>query len=325
MSVRTQRIARAETAGISEIGLTASALRAVAGTMLTVMTALMLVGERGDDRLVGGREKKVAHLGNGYPPNVVVIMEANMAVEQDGPDGDEANDLSAAVIVNRLGDNVAGFYANVHFLMELASGALTRGLAGLDLSAGKFPVSAESDLGLPARYQDVSLAIFDNGRCDVYHAYEYIPPRAGLSKKREITTIGGMKHIAKIAVRSYELDSYNHVNNAVYLQYLEYARMEYLRAIGFDYDALFEAGFYLYVTHVDIHYRSSARLFDELSVEVMPIKIGKLSGTFKQTIRNQRGETCAEADVSWGCVDTSGRPSKIPDKFLVPGLDPATN
>ena len=131
-----------------------------------------------------------------------------------------------------------------------------------------------------------------------------------------------MKHVAKLSVRSYELDSYNHVNNAVYLEYLEYARMEYLRAIGFDYPGLYEAGYYLYVTHIDIHYRGSARLFDELSIEVEPVKLGKLSGTFKQTIKNQRGEICAEAEVSWGCVDTTGRPAKLPEAFLVPGLAP---
>lgn len=131
-----------------------------------------------------------------------------------------------------------------------------------------------------------------------------------------------MKHTAKLSVRSYELDSYNHVNNAVYLEYLEYARMEYLCAIGFDYLRLFDAGYYLYVTHIDIHYRGSARLFDELSIEVEPIKLGKLSGTFHQKITNQRGEICAEADVSWGCVDRNGRPARLPEEFLVPGLIP---
>ena len=131
-----------------------------------------------------------------------------------------------------------------------------------------------------------------------------------------------MKHVAKLTVRSYELDSYNHVNNAVYLQYLEYARMEFLRAIGFDYPGLYEAGYFLYVTHIDIHYKASTRLFDELSIEVEPVKLGKVSGTFRQRILNQRGELCAEADVSWGCVDTTGRPSKIPPEFYVPGLEP---
>jgi len=131
-----------------------------------------------------------------------------------------------------------------------------------------------------------------------------------------------MKHIAKLTVRSHELDSYNHVNNAIYLQYLEYGRMEYLRAIGFDYEGFFAAGYFLYITRIDIRYRASARMFDELSIEVEPVKLGRLSGTFHQTITNQRGEVCAEAEVSWGCVGSSGKPSKIPDRFLVPGLSP---
>jgi len=131
-----------------------------------------------------------------------------------------------------------------------------------------------------------------------------------------------MKYNAKLQVRSYELDSYNHVNNAVYLQYLEYARLEYLRAIQFDYEAFFKAGFFLYVTHIDIHYKTSARLFDELTISVEPVKLGKLSGTFHQVISNQDGAVCAEADVSWGCVNSSGRPTKLPDEFFVEGLKP---
>jgi len=134
-----------------------------------------------------------------------------------------------------------------------------------------------------------------------------------------------MKFTAKLTVRSYELDSYNHVNNAIYLQYLEFGRMEYLRAIGFDFPGLLNAGYYLYVTHIDIHYRASARLFDELSIEVEPIKLGKVSGTFHQTIKNQRGEICTEADVSWGCVDSNGKPSKMPEQFTVAGLAPEKN
>lgn len=131
-----------------------------------------------------------------------------------------------------------------------------------------------------------------------------------------------MKHTATLTVRGYELDSYNHVNNAVYLQYLEVGRMEFLKAIGFDYQELFKQGYYLYVTHIDIHYKNSARLFDELSIEVEPIKLGKLSGTFSQKIINQNGILCAEAEVSWGCVNTEGRPSRIPEQFMVPGLCP---
>lgn len=131
-----------------------------------------------------------------------------------------------------------------------------------------------------------------------------------------------MKHTAKLTVRSYELDANNHVNNATYLNYLEFARMEYLRAIGFDYNELFDAGYALFVTKIEISYRYPAKLFDELSIEVTPLKFGKLSGVFAQRILNQNGQLCAEAKVSWGCVDKTGRPSRLPEQFLVAGLHP---
>lgn len=131
-----------------------------------------------------------------------------------------------------------------------------------------------------------------------------------------------MKHIAEHIVRSYECDSYSHVNNSVYLNYLEYARMEYLHAIGFDYKGLVEAGYYLYVTHVDIYYKASAFLDDKLFIEVFPTKLKKISGELKQIIKKEDGTICADATVTWACVTKEGRPSKIPEEFMVSGLIP---
>lgn len=131
-----------------------------------------------------------------------------------------------------------------------------------------------------------------------------------------------MKINSTLTVRSYECDSYNHVNNAVYLNYLEFARMDYLNKIGFDYNGIFNAGYYLYVTHVDIHYKASAFLNDELTIESYPTKMGAISGTIHQTVKNQNGVVCAEADVTWACVTKEGRPSKVPAEFLVEGLRP---
>ena len=93
-----------------------------------------------------------------------------------------------------------------------------------------------------------------------------------------------MKHTAELTVRSYECDSYGHVNNANYLNYLEYGRMEYLHAIGFDYTGLVTAGYYLYVTHIDIYYKASAVLDDKLFIEVVPTKLKAVQGSFHQKI-----------------------------------------
>lgn len=131
-----------------------------------------------------------------------------------------------------------------------------------------------------------------------------------------------MRHTAELTVRSYECDSYGHVNNANYLNYLEYGRMEYLHAIGFDYNGLVAAGYYLYVTHIDIYYRASAILDDKLFIEVEPTKLKAVQGAFHQKIYKSDGTVCAEADVSWASVAKNGRPAKIPAEFMVEGLKP---
>ena len=129
-----------------------------------------------------------------------------------------------------------------------------------------------------------------------------------------------MKHIAKHTVRSYECDSYGHVNNAVYLNLLEYGRMEYLHAVGFDYHGIIAAGYYLYVTHIDIYYKASCFLDDEIQIEVEPIKLGAVSGTFRQKIIKKDGTTACEAQVSGACVNKDGRPCKLTAQYMGPGL-----
>lgn len=134
-----------------------------------------------------------------------------------------------------------------------------------------------------------------------------------------------MKYYSPLKVRTYECDSYGHVNNAVYLNYLEYGRMDYLNQIGFDYEGLVKAGFYLYVSHVDIYYKASAFFNDDLEVESYSVKIGSVSGTIHQKIMKKDGTVCAEAEVTWASVTTAGRPSKIPQEFIVEGLKPDPN
>ncbi|WP_059369004.1 acyl-CoA thioesterase [Treponema endosymbiont of Eucomonympha sp.] len=133
-----------------------------------------------------------------------------------------------------------------------------------------------------------------------------------------------MKHTAQVVVRTYECDSYRHVNNAVYLNYLEYARMEFLRACGFDYKGLVAAGYYLYITRVDIRYTASAVLDDQLFIDTEQVKLKRIWGTFHQTVYKADGTVCAEADVTWACVTADSKPSPIPDAFLVAGLTPGS-
>ena len=125
-----------------------------------------------------------------------------------------------------------------------------------------------------------------------------------------------------LSVRSYECDSYNHVNNAIYLNYLEVARMDFLAKIGFDYDGLVALGYFMPVTHIDIHYKTSALYRDELEIDTQPVKLGAATGTFHQTIRKKgTGTVCAEAEVSWAVIK-EGKPVRLPKEYMVEGMKP---
>ncbi|MDR2803582.1 MAG: acyl-CoA thioesterase [Treponema sp.] len=125
----------------------------------------------------------------------------------------------------------------------------------------------------------------------------------------------------KIRVRTYECDSYGHVNNANYLNYLEYARFEFLRDIGFNYHGILQAGYGVYVARIEIDYKRPALMDDEILLQSWPVKKGAVSGVIAQKI-TRGGDTIAEAKVTWAFVDKNGVPSRLPAEFDTPLLGP---
>jgi YbgC/YbaW family acyl-CoA thioester hydrolase len=74
-----------------------------------------------------------------------------------------------------------------------------------------------------------------------------------------------------LTVRGYELDSYNHVNNAVYLNYFEQARWELFKKLNLM-EYFNSNNLLLVVTEINIKYLREAKLFDELIVKTDIIK-----------------------------------------------------
>lgn len=123
-----------------------------------------------------------------------------------------------------------------------------------------------------------------------------------------------MKPVTSIIVRNYECDSYGHVNHAVYVNYLEHARLQHLRAVGYDYQGLIDAGFFTVIARLNISYQTPAYAEDQLQIETVPIAMRRITGVVRQTIR--RGETViAVADVHWCVVNQAGRPARPPEQF----------
>ena len=124
-----------------------------------------------------------------------------------------------------------------------------------------------------------------------------------------------------LQVRTYECDSYGHVNNANYLNYLEFARYELLREVGFDYSAMVKAGYGIYVARIEIDYKKPAVTGDELIIKTWPVKKGAVSGVLAQEI--WRGEDLViSAKVTWAFVDSEGIPTRLPPEWDKPGLKP---
>lgn len=130
-----------------------------------------------------------------------------------------------------------------------------------------------------------------------------------------------MVYTTTLSVRTYECDQYGHVNNANYLNYLEYARCEYLKDAGFPYHEVVNAGYGIYVARIEIDYKRPAFPNDSLTIETCPVKKGAVSGVIAQTIK--RGdEVLAQASVTWAFVDKNGAPCRIPPQYNIAGLSP---
>jgi YbgC/YbaW family acyl-CoA thioester hydrolase len=121
-------------------------------------------------------------------------------------------------------------------------------------------------------------------------------------------------HSIEFRVRTYECDSYLHVNNAVYLNYLEMARQEYLIAGGLNYEEMRRTGYGLIITEINIKYKKAAESGDWLRLETSAKAIRATSGILIQEI--YRGEELiTQAEVTFAHISPQGRPAKLPEVF----------
>ncbi|HEY6873202.1 MAG TPA: acyl-CoA thioesterase [Geobacteraceae bacterium] len=113
----------------------------------------------------------------------------------------------------------------------------------------------------------------------------------------------------EMAVRDYECDLQGVVNNAVYQNYLEHARHEYLKAIGIDFAALAAQGINLVVTRIEIDYKISLTSGDRFVVEVRPERISPVRIGFRQEIyRLPDRKEAVRALVVGTALNAKGRP-----------------
>ncbi|MFD4658791.1 acyl-CoA thioesterase [Kitasatospora sp. NPDC058444] len=111
----------------------------------------------------------------------------------------------------------------------------------------------------------------------------------------------------RITVRGYETDSQGHLNQAVYLQYAEHARWEYLRAAGIRQTDLVAKGVGPVVLETTVKYLRELRAGD--SVEVGCSFTWRDGKTFQvvQRLVREDGVLAAEITGVGGILDLAER------------------
>ena len=116
-----------------------------------------------------------------------------------------------------------------------------------------------------------------------------------------------------------DTDSGGVVYYANYLKFMERARTEWLRHLGFEQDQLAEQeGIIFAVRRVEVDFLLPARFNDALEVRVGIVERKRVSMTFSQEIVNtSSGRTLCSGRVQIASIDATGfRPRPIPESVL---------
>ncbi len=126
-------------------------------------------------------------------------------------------------------------------------------------------------------------------------------------------------------VRDYECDLQGIVNNAVYQNYLEHTRHEFLEYVGLNFAQMHEEGIDAVVIRVEIDYKFPLKSGDQFVCRVNVAREGNLKFVFLQDIyRSSDQKLMIKGKVIAVCVNNkTGRP--VAPKELVEVFDRYTN
>lgn len=119
-------------------------------------------------------------------------------------------------------------------------------------------------------------------------------------------------------VRQYELDQFGHVNNAVYLNWVEQAATDHVEALGFGRDWALERGGAWVVREHRITYRRPVVYGDVVLVTTLPQELTGVRGLRRTEIhREGDGALVTDVETEWIWVSaTDGRPRRVPADLL---------
>jgi len=129
-----------------------------------------------------------------------------------------------------------------------------------------------------------------------------------------------VKNEFNMQVRVYyeDTDSGGVVYHSNYLNFMERARTEWLRHIGFEQHTLIEKDEILFaVRKISIDYHKPALFNELLNIKTRVIHTRRASLIFEQIIFNQSEETICKAEIKIACLNsTTMKPEPIPETII---------
>lgn len=130
-----------------------------------------------------------------------------------------------------------------------------------------------------------------------------------------------METALEIVVRCTEIDVNNHVNNAKFVEYLEWGREDWYEQNGLPYDRLHEQGAVTVTVNIDLNFRAECRQGDVLVIRTRPERLGRTSFALRQEIRRREGDVlAADAVVTLVTINPATRASRPVPEALADAL-----
>jgi len=124
------------------------------------------------------------------------------------------------------------------------------------------------------------------------------------------------RHIISLQVRDYECDLQGVVNNAVYMNYLEHARHEFLKERGVDFAEVTRQGIHLVVVRAELEYKASLTSGDSFTVSTHCTLEGRVKIVFLQEItRAADNKVMLAGQITATALNERGRPF-VPEDIL---------
>jgi len=126
-----------------------------------------------------------------------------------------------------------------------------------------------------------------------------------------------------LEVRWRDVDALGHVNNAVYLTYLEQARVHYLRELGLGFNSPSDVGMIL--AEVTCTYRAPISMGERVTVWVRVSELRNSSFLFEYRMEGEDGRLAATARSVQVCYDyRAGQSMPIPGRWrdLITSYEP---